>query len=99
MNLMHNQTYCKYRLKSKIKGHWWDTMGLALPMENVSDVLVLSCIVAGVGKYTCIYLGIKCFCILPLVIMVYKLVKHLKFNNIIFTKFLMNSYFMQVQYT
>jgi hypothetical protein len=49
-----------------------------------------------VRKYTCIYLGIKYFCILPFVILVYKLVKHLNFNNMRFTKFLMNSYFMQV---
>jgi hypothetical protein len=93
---MHNQTYCKYRLKPKIKRYWWDALGLVLLRENVSDILDLSYIVIGVRKYTCIYLGIKYFCILPFVILVYKLVKHLNFNNMRFTKFLMNSYFMQV---
>jgi hypothetical protein len=56
-------------------------------------------IVTGARKYACIYFGIKYFYILPLNILVYNLVKHLKFNNMRFTKFLMNSLFLHVQDT
>jgi hypothetical protein len=47
-------------------------------------------------RYTCSYFGIKYLCIFPLVILVYNLVKHLKFNNMRFMNFLVVYDFMQV---
>jgi hypothetical protein len=48
---------------------------------------------------TCIYIGTKYLCILLWLYGFNKLVKHLKYNNILFKYFLSISYFMQDSYT